>query len=243
MGCGSGPANSAVRHPDAQLRAAHLALAALCTHLRHCCQPCKRTDGVYCIVHLHAVCQGQTVAKPVCFCRPGWDADPHRWFVIGGQSFSLALISTVCIAVSAIAMFKLKEVAPPGKAVVFWKVCSTCLLYCGKASAPSTAATELQCVRHRCSLCYILPGSAVCHIMPRASMQRCQTVSRKMSWSHAFNGLQEDLKNARAVGKKAEDDLMHNGMDRFIITRNKKGEAMDQNDRRANRAKASKKAQ
>jgi hypothetical protein len=37
--------------------------------------------------------------------------------------------------------------------------------------------------------------------------------------------------------------LMHNGMDRFIITRNKKGEAMDQNDRRADRAKASKKAQ
>lgn len=40
---------------------------------------------------------------------------------MGGYSLALAVINTVCVAAAAILMFKLKEVAPPGKATAFWK--------------------------------------------------------------------------------------------------------------------------
>lgn len=54
-------------------------------------------------------------------CRREWDLDPWQWFKVGGFSLLLALINTVFVAAAAICMFKLKEVAPPGKATAFWK--------------------------------------------------------------------------------------------------------------------------
>jgi hypothetical protein len=47
--------------------------------------------------------------------------DTKRWAMLGSDSFLLAVINTICVAGAAMAMFRLKEVAPPGKRVVFWK--------------------------------------------------------------------------------------------------------------------------
>ena len=47
--------------------------------------------------------------------------DQMEWFTRGGESFLLALLNTIFVALAAVLMFRLKEVAPPGRAVVFWK--------------------------------------------------------------------------------------------------------------------------
>ena len=55
------------------------------------------------------------------FCSADWDVDPSRWVILGAHSIALVMLNSVCVALSASIMFRVKQVRAKGRRVVFWR--------------------------------------------------------------------------------------------------------------------------
>eukprot|EP00892_Ulva_mutabilis_P010281 jgi/Ulvmu1/7625/UM038_0051.1 len=50
-----------------------------------------------------------------------WSHDNKRWVILGSHSLALVMLNSVCVALSASVMFRVKQVVPKGRRVVFWR--------------------------------------------------------------------------------------------------------------------------
>lgn len=56
----------------------------------------------------------------MCFSAD-WNHDNSRWVTLGAHSLALVILNGVCVAFSASVMFRIKQVVPKGRRVVFWR--------------------------------------------------------------------------------------------------------------------------
>lgn len=54
-------------------------------------------------------------------CSGDWNHDSKRWVYLGSHSLALVMLNSVCVALSASLMFRVKQVVPKGRRVVFWR--------------------------------------------------------------------------------------------------------------------------